>query len=306
MQKAIEEDLQERFKALRTQESAYKTFDYLSKIIRDPNEKQIKTVFKTSRFRMCVWCFDIAKYFKFDPEIVNLAISYVDRFLTSNQRSICELHDAQLFQLVVMCSLNIALKINQSKTIDAYYFIQLSNGRFTRKQIYSMEKEILFALSWRLCPPTCYDFVHFILINLIPPSVSSDVKKSITIMARKQICICTPMYIFSTFDPSIIAMASIFNAIEGLKSISEDIYVKFNRNLKKITGFDHSLQKNNTFKSVKIALKNLIDDHSSNNEYHEAMNRSMDADFSCIGIKSEESPIGVNTCLVRSTYDSIR
>lgn len=274
---ATEEDLRERFEVLKNQESLYKSRDYLSDRRTDLSKKENKSVGKICRFKMCNWCFEVQKYFDFSEETVSIAISYLDKFLSSNQGNYMLCHK-EYFQLAVICCLNIAIKSNESKIIEIDYLIQLSNGIYSKEQIFIMEEEIIFALKWRLCPPTTYVFLDFILNHIIPYSTSDAINEKIMQMARKQIFLAAPIYVFSTAYPSLIALAAIFNALEELEGLPRYFYEEFYTNLENIIGFDMSEYMDLYFMSIRSGLRNLIDGNQCSDDKNKAILPKVDAE----------------------------
>ena len=272
-----EEDLRERFEVLKRQESMYKSRDYLGGRSKELSNNDNKLVGKICRFKMCTWCFEVQKYFDFNQETVSMAISYLDKFLSSNQ-GYYVLRHKEYFQLAVICCLNIAIKSNESKIIEIDYLIQLSNEIYSKKQIFIMEEEIVFALKWRLCPPTTYVFVDFILNHIIPYLTSNTINEEIKSKTRKQIFLAAPVYAFSTIDPSLIALAAIFNALEELEGPPRYFYLKFYANLQNITGLDASEYKDHFFLSIRNGLSNLIDDNPRSSDKNKIIISNVDAE----------------------------
>merc|ERR1711862_655009 len=159
------------------------------------------------------------------------------------------MHDIRSFQLATMCSLQLAMKFyNSSPNINIDVLLQIGNGCHTKEEILSMKRNILHALSWRLCPPTSYVFLDFIINDIFPTkSISNDTKESILNISRKQLKLAVPNYCLSLVDPSIVAFASIFNAIEEVK-VSNNVKQEFICHLNNITGFKYDIrQKKNGF-----------------------------------------------------------
>merc|ERR1712129_183169 len=154
-------------------------------------------------------------------ETGSIAISYVDKFLCSKQGSFV-LSDKNYFQLAVMCSVHLAIKMHEPLRIESDTLSQLSKGLFSIEDISLMEKAILSALSWRLCPATPCVFAEFFL-DLLPSSLSQSTKSSLMKILQKQIHLASPHYCFCQKKPSTIAFASLLNAMSEVRCTSEDV-----------------------------------------------------------------------------------
>lgn len=66
---------------------------------------------------MINWCYQVLNYCDASQETDNMAISHVDRFLSSKNGSFV-LNDKSRFQLAVMSSLLLAIKIHESSKLD--------------------------------------------------------------------------------------------------------------------------------------------------------------------------------------------
>lgn len=75
----------------------------------------------------------------------------------------------QLFQLVAMSSIYLAIKIHSPKKVTMRSIASTGNGLITVKHIEAMELSIIETLNWHLFPPTCVSFIE----NFYPLLVSS-------------------------------------------------------------------------------------------------------------------------------------
>jgi len=213
----VAQELLDRFLALSHQEDFYQCKDYL-KLRKDVTKNQ--AVDETCRCTMTNWCFQVLDYCDASEEIGSIAISYVDRFLSSKEGSFV-LNDKKFFQLLVMCSLQLAIKLHESRTLESDTLSKLSRGMFSVEDISLMEKALLSALSWRLCPATPYVFLDY-FCELLPPSMSDSTKLSLLTLSKKQIHLASPHYSFSQQKSSTIALASLLNSMEEIRCSSED------------------------------------------------------------------------------------
>lgn len=212
------EDLTDRFMALSRQELFYQCDDYL-KFRKDSSVAAKETVDEKCRYTMVNWCYQVLDYCNASQETASIAISYVDRFLSSSQGSFV-LNDKNWFQLTVMGSLQLAIKMHESSNLESDTLSQLSRGLFSVDDISLMEKAILSALSWRLCPPTPYVFLDLFL-DLLPPSLLNSMKLSLLKLSQEQIYLASPYYFFTLEKSSAVAFASLLNALDEIRCTSE-------------------------------------------------------------------------------------
>ena len=230
-QEAIDR-LADRFTALKKQESAYEVDDFLSKILDERVEEGKKVVDAKCRSTMTNWCYKILDFSSCGHEIAASAITIVDRFLSTEMGNFV-LYDRKWFQLAVMCALQVSMKIHESGKLDMRALIQLGRGAFSEDEIIAMEEEIVFALRWRLCPPTAFIFMEN-LLELFPINLSNAMKIVLLKFTKKQIFLTVPKYSFIEDKPSHIAFAAILNAMDEIKSFPSDSRRAFIQNAKTI------------------------------------------------------------------------
>lgn len=219
---AIVEDLSDRFVALSQQENFYRCDDYLkSRNDSSYTSKLTNQIDERNRFIMAKWSYQVLDYCNASKEIASIAISYVDKFLCSKRGSFV-LSDKNYFQLAVMCSLHLAIKMHEPSKLENDTLSKLSKGLFSIKDICFMEREILSALSWRLCPATPCVFLDFFL-QLLPSSISKTTKISLMKISLQQIHVATPYYCFCLEKPSRVAFSSLLNAMGEVRCTSEDV-----------------------------------------------------------------------------------
>ena len=110
------------------------------------------------------------------------------------------------------------MKLHEPRKTDLMGILSdLSRGEFSMEDVIRMEREFLDALTWKLNPPTPGVFVgHFLHLLSVP--VDSEVTRSISALAAffTELAVCD--YSFVNVNSSIIAVASILNAMETIKS----------------------------------------------------------------------------------------
>lgn len=178
------------------------------------------------REKICEWCYQVVDHFDYNREVVNVAMSYLDRYLaqcTVNRR---------IFQLVGMTSLYLAIKLFEGNHLHLPSLVGISRGYFHAEHILAMEETMLHALSWQCHPPTSRAFC-WEMMRLVPPEISSRIRHDVGNLALflTELSVCD--YYFVTRKPSSIAVASIINAIElmGPKKVEPKCKIDFLQNV---------------------------------------------------------------------------
>ena len=214
------ENLSDRLKALHSQENVYQSSDYLCQMKEQSGAKKTeKTINEKCRHIMVKWCFDIIDYYNARKETASIAISNLDRFLSSTGSVV--LFDKHLFQVAVMTSLQLAFKLYEKNKLEMKTLVTLSHEEVRLEDILLMEQKMLSALQWRLCPATPYVFLDLLAEFFSPSLISNATKESLLKFARGHICLTLPHYQFSLAKPSTIAFASMLNAINQIKCRSK-------------------------------------------------------------------------------------
>lgn len=190
------------------------------------SESQSDLVNEFWRRKLCEWVYEVVDHFKFDREVVSVALNYLDRAVSMSTSPIGK----KDFQLYTVTSLYMAIKIhgesesygNSRLKLKIASFVELSRGCFSAKLIEDTEKLILKKLNWHVNPPTMLKYIHS-LIQLCPAWTvfeymipHAKVIKSIYELARylTELSVCFPDFAFK-FKDSTIAYCAILCAIEG-------------------------------------------------------------------------------------------
>jgi Cyclin, N-terminal domain len=209
------------------------------------------------RRKLCEWCFEVVDYFKFDREVVSIALNYLDRSVA--QLSLAQAEQAiskKEYQLLVVTSLYMAIKVHgetddidgprRKLKIDAFY--ELSRQQFEVHDIEVTERRLLGILNWKVNPPTSLKFIAT-LIKLCPSwqgattansHSQTNVLGGIYDVARylTELSVCQSDFSFS-FKTSTVAYAALLCGIEALHSTLPLPYlvrVSFLNNIFEATG----------------------------------------------------------------------
>ena len=90
------------------------------------------------REMMCEWIFQIIDYHNYNREVASVALNYFDRYLCKHYV------DKEIYQLLGITSLFLAIKMNVPNPLTMKYFIKLSRCRFNMDQISAMENSMLW------------------------------------------------------------------------------------------------------------------------------------------------------------------
>lgn len=113
------------------------------------------------------WLIEVAEEYKLHAETLFLAVSYVDRFLSSMSVVRGKL------QLVGTAALLIASKFEEIYPPDVREFVYITDDTYTQKQVIRMEHLVLKVLSFNLAAPT----VHYFLLRFTDISKAPDTVK---------------------------------------------------------------------------------------------------------------------------------
>lgn len=202
--------------AMRMQEeNGYRTEDYMMHAepeIASCNGPQ-QPVDADCRSKMSEWCFQVVDFCKFNRETVAIAMSYLDRFLTTPEGSEA-LNDRKIFQLAAMTSLYTAIKIHEPEAMEPKIVASLSRGAYTEEEVTDMERTILMAIKWRMNPPTAIAFVHHFMA-LMPADIITETERVGALeLAKFQTELAVNAYEFVGINSSTIAFAALSNALQ--------------------------------------------------------------------------------------------
>jgi Cyclin, N-terminal domain/Cyclin, C-terminal domain len=166
------------------------------------------------RSAMVTWFITVVDYLEFERETVSIGLNYLDRFLETPQGQTC-LTTPRRFKIAGMTCLYTAIKAHEPEAIEPDLVVELSGNLCEVADIEAMERTILTALEWRVNPPTALSFCRQ-LLGLVPRGAVED-PASLLDLAQVQTELAVSDARLVTTPPSILAMASIFNALESSK-----------------------------------------------------------------------------------------
>lgn len=132
-------------------------------------------------------------------------------------------NDQQLFQLVAMTSIYLAIKIHSLKKVTIQSIVSTGNGLITVKHIENMELSVMTCLNWHIFPPTPVSFIE----NFYPLisrdghlwADSLEFSRFLT-----ELSVCT--YPFVSAKPSSVAIAAVLYSFEycGLPEAAREAF----------------------------------------------------------------------------------
>lgn len=215
------------------EENAYRTHDYLQ------SSTQTKDIAIDRAFRsqMCDWCDQVVEYCQMSHTTVEIAMSYVDRFCSTNEGASCgALNDRNTFQLAFMTALYTAIKIHEPVCVDPLLISKLSQGLYNTKEIEAMESFMLTSLKWRMNTPTTAVFLYLFLKLFPDLSSNPTLRVMIHDLATAQIQSVISDYAYVTAKASTIAYFSLINALESLHILRYDVIASTMTDLAKVIG----------------------------------------------------------------------
>jgi hypothetical protein len=170
---------------------------------------------------MANWCFQVVDTLGFSHETVGMTMSLFDRYLSSRRGRSQEVLDSRnMFQLAAITCFYTAVKINEPVELTVDLLVKMCRGFYSGADIIAMEKDILFALEWRVSGPTPMDFVRHI-IELLP---SCESNTSLLENAQKYMDMTVTDVQFSFFKPSVVGASCLISSFTQTHcSYSDDL-----------------------------------------------------------------------------------
>jgi Cyclin, N-terminal domain len=206
--------------AMLAQETAYLASDYLGTTTRTPSSSV--AVDADCRAKMAGWCDQCVDFCKFDREVVEITLNYLDRFASTPPVGHSILEDRGEFQLAAMAAMYMAIKVHQAEAVSSKSISALSRGRYGKDDIEAMEVRMITALQWRMNPVTVSAFVRAILDQIPTDSSCRIDTKAVYVLAKIQTDAAVRDYTFCTIRPSVIAYSAILNAVEAIINAAHD------------------------------------------------------------------------------------
>jgi len=209
--------LVEQLEVMRRQEdTTYFCTDYLEENICP------QMIDELCRSKMLKWCFQVADCGLCQRETVVVAISYLDRFLSSGTpRAMDVIKTRKTYQLASITTLYMAIKLFEPFELDIAGLVIFCKKAFTIKDFAQMENDILSALNWRVHGPTVISFLeHF--FALIPTTSTQNITawQGLIRISKQYTVLTSDDFFFVTQKPSTCAIAIISNS---LKHIPHDL-----------------------------------------------------------------------------------
>mmetsp|Transcript_26673 Transcript_26673/g.45402 ORF Transcript_26673/g.45402 Transcript_26673/m.45402 type:complete len:306 (+) Transcript_26673:137-1054(+) len=115
------------------------------------------------RHKICDWYYEFIDHYNFDREVVGVAFSYFDRYISIQKSCKEDVHTKDKYQLIAVTSLFVAIKLHsmsEDHLVQSrpHALARLLYGHVDPQEIYEMEMAILQQLDWRLNPPTLHMF----------------------------------------------------------------------------------------------------------------------------------------------------
>ena len=197
-----------------------------------------RPVDKTCRKAMVDWCFKVADAFNMRRETVWIAMSFLDRYLSSGKGKSSEALQARgEFQLAALTSFYIAVKLNEPCEMSADFLVNICRNTYTKSNFISTEEDILFSLEWRVSGPTPMDFVRNFL-ELLPQVKNKESCDNILQHAQKYLDCATSDIYFSGCKASTVGIVCLFGAFVASDVFTSSECDEFLLELSSMLNFD--------------------------------------------------------------------
>ena len=230
-----------------------------------------------NRLQLVDWCYQIVDRCQFDRETVAMAMNLTDRFMgTPKAQDQDILHHLGKYQLVVVTSLYLSIKLNERKCLGSKDFEALSAGVYLAKEIEDMEWTMLQGLAWRLNSPTSLQIAYHIL-SLMLKNIGENTTRPLQEDTRNfvhdevafQIENSIQEYYFTACRPSTIAIAAILNAIEMVDDQGQNTLLMLEL-VFILQEFDDKLDSPLHVKEVMDRLQSMVNDAGSSYDADES------------------------------------
>ncbi|KAL3941458.1 MAG: hypothetical protein SGBAC_004198 [Bacillariaceae sp.] len=166
------------------------------------------------------WMYAIVHYCGLKPEAVAAAVYYLDASVEQGL-----IKSAVDYQVGAMTAFHLGLKVFDSPSIRMVQLeslVNLGSGGFGEHEVLEMEQKMLFALEWRMNPPTanCFLLQYF---TLLPDNLKPDVRKLIVHTALGLIETVMPTDYFSLMESSLLAHAALLLAVDMVDPTQLDV-----------------------------------------------------------------------------------
>lgn len=125
-----------------------------------PLDSLLDHVDADDRQRLVRWCFQVMDYCKLDRTLVEIAMNFIDRYVSMVPRGWTRVR----YQLLAMTAVYTTVKIFAVEAMDPKLVSRkLSRGAYTVADIEHQELDLLKILKWRMNPPTATSFIGLYL-----------------------------------------------------------------------------------------------------------------------------------------------
>ncbi|KAL7188499.1 hypothetical protein ACSBR1_038376 [Camellia fascicularis] len=140
-------------------------FGFIEEVKRRPLPDYVemakKDVSPNMRAILVDWLVKVAEEYKLHSDTLHLSISYIDRFLSMNDRN------RQKLQLLGVSSMLIASKYEKINHPPVDEFCYLTDNAYTKKEVIKREADILKHLKFEVGGPTIMKFLgYYCIVNI--------------------------------------------------------------------------------------------------------------------------------------------
>lgn len=226
-------EVAEKFNALISLERKYQSRNYLYGGASVPMRAIV--VDETCREKMCDWCYRTVDFFKLSRESAYVAMSCLDRFLSTRDGSPFLMSNS-LFQLACVTSLYISIKVLEPVELGIKMLIEVCRDSYSEKQILETERKILSAIRWAVNPPSPQAFVT-LYTEMLPPCLSLTQRRNIEGLVQYQLELSLLSYNSTVrHKPSELGLASMLNAMCLVPGVTQSIQSMFFQSVREMSG----------------------------------------------------------------------
>ena len=203
------------------EEQGYQKCDYLADVkFRVPLHHHEGLMDETCRSCMVQWTNNLVDFCKYSRETADIAISCLDRFLSTPEGS-KTLSNSEQFQLAAMTAFYTCAKIHERQAMEPASIARLSRGTHSKEAVEQMELYLLRVLQWKVHPPTAMRFAMCFL-DLIPSEIIDEQHRIVILdLVRYQLNVSLSEYRLSLQRSSHLGLAALMNAFDDQAILDE-------------------------------------------------------------------------------------
>ncbi|CAK9294568.1 unnamed protein product [Gordionus sp. m RMFG-2023] len=233
------------------------------------------------RKTLVTWMYEVCEELKRRKDVFQLAVNYLDRFLSSINTPKCHL------QLLGSACMLLASKFKEALPLSSQILIVYTDHSITLPELLKWELLLSSVLNWDIAAPTS-SLILELLVQLHPHfyNMNPDLKENIQKTTQFFLDKCSLEFLYSSFPPSMMAssclcIAYIMYSYEYYPTFQDNSLFAFLDNLTLLTNIETDILKNlipvvgdylegfyDSKNNLKVPNSNTNNDDKNNSHFH--------------------------------------